>query len=129
MLKSCYYLSLEKNTAIHLNKYKLSSPKDALVVPSLIEIGSVVLEKKIFKCCQCIFTISLSCLLFKEHCNCMPFIWTNLNSLNQRMLWAKFGLNWSSGSREEEFLYVDTAISLFHNYLPLEMFNIYIHSL
>ena len=27
-------------------------------VPSLVEIGSVVLEKKIFKFCQCIFTIS-----------------------------------------------------------------------
>ena len=28
-------------------------------VPSLVEIGSVVLEKKIFEFCQCIFTISL----------------------------------------------------------------------
>ena len=27
-------------------------------VPSLVEIGPVVLEKKIFKFCQCIFTIS-----------------------------------------------------------------------
>ena len=27
-------------------------------VPSLVEIGSVVLEKKFFEFCQCIFTIS-----------------------------------------------------------------------
>ena len=30
-----------------------------------------------------------------------PFIWTNLNPLYQRMLCAKFGLNWPSGSGEE----------------------------
>ena len=29
------------------------------------------------------------------------FIWTNLNPLNPRMLLAKFGCNWSSGSGEE----------------------------
>ena len=33
-----------------------------------------------------------------------PFIWTNLNPLHQRMLCAKFGWNWLSGSREEDFL-------------------------
>ena len=32
-----------------------------------------------------------------------PFIWTNLNSLHPRMLWAKFCWNWLSGSGEEEF--------------------------
>ena len=30
-----------------------------------------------------------------------PFIWTNLNPLNPRMLCAKFGWNWPSGSGEE----------------------------
>ena len=36
--------------------YKLESPlpKVALIVPSLVEIGPVVLEKKIFKFRQCI---------------------------------------------------------------------------
>ena len=33
-----------------------------------------------------------------------PFIWTNLNSLHPRMLCAKFGWNWASGSGEEDFL-------------------------
>ena len=30
-----------------------------------------------------------------------PFIWTNLNPLHPRMLCAKFGWNWPSGSGEE----------------------------
>ena len=30
------------------------------------------------------------------------FIWTKLNSLNPRILCAKFGWNWSSGSGEED---------------------------
>ena len=33
-----------------------------------------------------------------------PFIWTNLNPLHPRMLCAKFGCNWLSGSEEEDFL-------------------------
>ena len=32
-----------------------------------------------------------------------PFIWTNLNPLHPRMLCAKFGWNWPSGSGEEDF--------------------------
>ena len=32
-----------------------------------------------------------------------PFIWRNLNPLYSRMLCAKFGWNWSSGSGEEDF--------------------------
>ena len=34
----------------------------------------------------------------------MVFIWTNLNPLYPRMLCAKFGWNWPSGSGEEDFL-------------------------
>ena len=33
-----------------------------------------------------------------------PFIWTNLNPLYPRVLCAKFGWNWPSGSGEENFL-------------------------
>mgnify|MGYP003691611305 CR=1 FL=1 len=33
-----------------------------------------------------------------------PFIWTNLNPLHPRMLCAKYGWNWPSGSGEEDFL-------------------------
>ena len=51
------------------------------------------------------------------------FIWTNLNPLYQRMLCAKFGWNWPSGSREEDFLISSMffyAILYICNYLPLE---------
>ena len=41
---------------LHLNKFESPSPKDALIVPSLVEFGSVVLEKKMFECCQCILS-------------------------------------------------------------------------
>ena len=32
-----------------------------------------------------------------------PFIWTNLNPLDPRMIFAKFGWNWLFGSGEEDF--------------------------
>ena len=41
-----------------------------------------------------------------------PFIWTNLNSLYPRMLCAKFGWNWPSGSGEEDFL----VLSMYFRY-------------
>ena len=50
----CNYLPLEKGGVLHLNKLESPSPKDALW---LVEIGPVVLEKKIYKFCQCIFAI------------------------------------------------------------------------
>ena len=49
-----------------------------------------------------------------------PFVWTNLNPLHPRMLCAKFGWNWLSGSGEEDFFNVVNVFSLFNNYLPLE---------
>ena len=49
-----------------------------------------------------------------------PFIWTNLNPLHLRMLCAKFGWNWPTGSEEEDFFNFVNVFSQFHNYLPLE---------
>ena len=49
-----------------------------------------------------------------------PFIWTNLNPLHPRMLCAKFGWNWPSGSGEEDFQFFVNECSLFHYNLPLE---------
>ena len=45
-----------------------------------------------------------------------PFILTNLNPLHQRMLCAKFGWNWPSGSGEEDFFHFVNVFSLFRNY-------------
>ena len=62
-------------------------------------IGPVVLEKIFFEIRQCIFAISVVISPWKK---AGPFIWTNLNPLHPRMLCAKFGWNWLSGSREED---------------------------
>ena len=51
-----YYLPLEKDVALHLKKFESLLPKRCFV-PSLVEIGSVVLEKKISKFRHCIFVI------------------------------------------------------------------------
>ena len=64
-------------------------------LPRLFEIGSVVLEKKIFLFRQCIFAILKLSPLGKWW---GPFIWRNLNPFHPGMLCAKFGWNWLSGS-------------------------------
>ena len=69
-------------------------------VPSLVEIDWVVLEKKILKFRQCIFTI---CVIISSWKRAGPFIWTNWNPLHSRMLCAKIGWNWLSCSGEEDF--------------------------
>ena len=63
-------------------------------MPSLVEIGPEVLEKKIFKSCQFIFIIFLGSLL-ERACS---FIATNLKPLHPVLLCA----NWSSGSGGED---------------------------
>ena len=49
-----------------------------------------------------------------------PFIWTNSNTLHQRMLCVKFGCNWPSGSGEEGFLISTMYFRYFVIILPLE---------
>ena len=69
-------------------------------VPRLVEIGSVVLEKRILKFCQCIFRYFVIISSWKK---AGPFFWTNLNPIQPKMLCAKYGWNWHSGSGEEDF--------------------------
>ena len=48
-------------------------------------------------------------------------IWRNFDPLHPRILCAKFGWNWSSGSGEEDILISSNNVfSQFRNYLPLE---------
>ena len=49
-----------------------------------------------------------------------PFIWTKLNPLHPRMLCAKFGWNWPSGSGEEDSFNSINVFLKFGNNLPLE---------
>ena len=51
---------------------------------------------------------------------CGLSIWKNSNLLYPRLLFAKLGWNWPSGSIEEEILNFINIFSQFHNYLPLE---------
>ena len=65
---------------------------------SLVEIGLVVLEKKIFLNLSMYFC---NFVIISPWKRAGSFIWTNLNSLYLRMLFAKFGWNWPTGSGEE----------------------------
>ena len=70
------------------------------IVPSLVEIGPVVLEKKIFLISSMYFRYFLVISFLWKRVG--PFIWTNLNPHHQRMICAKFGWNWPSGSGKED---------------------------
>ena len=86
-------------------------------VPSLIEVGLVVLENKIFKYRQSILAIWLSSPPLEN-----GFIWKKkLNPLYPKRLCAKFDSEWPSGSWEEGFFFIFLNVfSLFGYYLPLE---------
>jgi hypothetical protein len=75
------------------NWTNLNSFHPCIIWPSLIEIGLLVLEKKIFK-------IKIFFLLFVIISPCrrlFSFIWTNLNPLSPRTTYAKSGWNWPRG--------------------------------
>ena len=77
---------------VYLNPYH---PK--MVCANLVEIGPVILGKKIFKFSLKYFHYFVIISPWKRT---RPFIWTNVNSLHQMMLYAKFGWNKSSGSED-----------------------------
>ena len=83
------------------------------IVPSSVEISPAVLEKKIFKFCQCIFTISLlspieksfeqNWVLITQGCIVPSLVEISLVVLEKKI-----------------FLILSMYFLLFHNYLPLE---------
>ena len=73
---------------------KLNRLHPTMHCASLVEIGPVVLEKKIFK------ISSMYNYLPLEKGRALHL--NKLDSLQPRILCAKFGWNWPSGSREEE---------------------------
>ena len=84
---------------------------------TLLELNALFfIYKKIFKFRQCIF---LYLVIIPPWKRVGPFIWTNLNPLHPRMHCAKFCWNWSSGSGERYFKFVNVFL-LFGNYLPFE---------
>ena len=68
----------------------LNSFTHECVVQSLVEIGTVVVEKKIFKFRQCISAFVFVFISYNK-----------LQSLHPRILYLKFVWNWPNGSEDE----------------------------
>ena len=80
LTKNCISLT-EKNDNWFLKEiWMIPSPKGRSL-PRLVEIGTLDLEKKIFKCRQSVFTLLL-CTFPKKWA--WPYIWTNLDSLHPK---------------------------------------------
>ena len=89
----------------------IESPSPRCFLASLVEIGTVALEKKIFKVVN-VFLVLVNYLSllyprkrsFGGYIVILMFkvVWTNMNPLHSRMLCVKFGWNWHSGSGEED---------------------------
>ena len=91
------YLPLEKGRALHLNKTQSPSPKDALCQVWL-KLALWFWRRRFFLISSMYFGYFINISPWKR---AWPFIWTKLNPLHPRMLCAKFGWNWLSGSGEE----------------------------
>ena len=78
-----------------LTPYNLTSETFVL---KLIYFSQMLWRSIFFQHCQCIFTILL---ISPPGRKALLFIWTNFNPLHPRMLCAKFGWNWPSGSGED----------------------------
>ena len=77
-----------------------------------------VLEKKIPDFPYCIFSYFVTISLLKR---AWPFIWTNLNRRNSRMLCAKFGWNFALAGLEKKILRFRQCICIRYSVnLPLE---------
>ena len=88
---------LEKDRALHLNKLKSPSPKDALC-QIWLKLAQWFWRRRFLNLVNvfCYFVI------ISPWKRARPFIWTYLNPLHPRMLCAKFGWNWLSSSGEED---------------------------
>ena len=91
------YLPLEKGGALRLNKFEYPSPKDAFCRVKF-KLTQWFLRGFFFYFVN-VFSLFRSYLLLKEG---GPFMWAKLNPFHPRMLIAKFGWNWRSGSGEED---------------------------
>ena len=88
------YLPLEKGRALYLNKLDSPSPEDA-VSQVWLEMSQWIWRGRFLKFVN-VF------LPFRHYLPLENHLWTNLNPLHPGIVWAKFGWNWSSGSREED---------------------------
>ena len=92
------YFPLEKGRALYLKKLESPLPKDAF---SQVWFILVQWFWRFFFNFVNVFCYIVVISLWKR---AGPFIWTNVNPLHPRMICAKFGWNWFSGSGGEGFL-------------------------
>ena len=85
------YLPSEKGGALHLKKLESPSPKDALFQVWL-KLAQLFRRRRFFKISSFFPPPFLNYLPVEK---VGPFIWTNVNSLQPRMVCAKFGYNGS----------------------------------
>ena len=103
-----------------------------MLCAKLVEIGSEVLEKKIFSNLSMYFRYLV---IFSPWKRVWPFILINLNPLHLRVLFVKFRWNWPSNSGEEGFqilsmyLHYYLIISPLKNAWPLIWTNLNPHHL
>ena len=91
-----YYLPLEKGMAFYLNKLESPLPKDALCQVWL-KLVKWFWSRRFFN----IFNNYYIFAIISPGKRASPFIWRILNPLHARMLCAKFGWNYPSGSGKE----------------------------
>ena len=94
----CNYFHFEKGVVLHLKYKNWMLFTKGCFVTSLVEIGPVVLEKKILKSFSIYFYYFIMIFPLRR---AWPFIWTNLNPIHPRMFCATFDWNLTSGSGEE----------------------------
>ena len=90
------------------NLYPLH-PTEGCFVPRLVKIGSNFLEKRIFLTSSMYFRYFKLISPWKR---VGSFIWRNFNPFHPRMLCAKFGWNWPSGSGEEDFKFCQCIFAI-----------------
>ena len=111
-----HHLLYENLMVLHLNKLEFPSSKDALC-HILVEISPAVLEKKIFKFCQCIFVISLSSPLEKGWGPSLEQTWV----LTTQWCIVQSLVEIGSVVLEKKIFFNSVNVFLlFRNYLPLE---------
>ena len=86
----------QKSWILHLNKFEFPFPKDALW-QAWLKLAQWFCRRRFFKFVNVILQVRNYLPVEKRK---WTFVWTNLNPLRPRMLCAKFGWNWPSGSWE-----------------------------
>ena len=110
------YVPLEKCGALYLNRLESPFPRRC-IVPSLVEIGSVVLERKIFLISSMYFRYFAIISPWKR---AEPFIWKKPEFLSPNDALCQVWLKLAQWFWRRRFVNFVNVFSLFRNYLHLK---------